>query len=83
MPWWCACELGYDSSFEALHVAGGVLTYSIPEFRLPKDCKEIDALVKLGVKIHKHNSGKTKLISELFNEGFKAILLVVVGLPKL
>lgn len=80
-------ELGYEVHlFEALHVAGGVLTFGIPEFRLPKRIvkKEIDALVKLGVKIHLNTIiGKTKLISELFNEGFEAIFIGSgAGLPK-
>jgi glutamate synthase (NADPH/NADH) small chain len=80
-------KLGYEVHiFEALHVAGGVLTYGIPEFRLPKRIvqKEIDQLTNLGVKIHLNTIiGKTKLIDELFAEGFKAIFIGSgAGLPK-
>lgn len=80
-------KLGYEVHlFEALHVAGGVLTYGIPEFRLPKRIvnKEIDQLRKLGVQIHLNTIiGKTKLLSELFEEGFKAIFIGSgAGLPK-
>lgn len=80
-------KLGYEVHlFEALHVAGGVLTYGIPEFRLPKRIvkKEIELLEKLGVNIHLNTIiGKTKLIEELFDEGFKAIFIGSgAGLPK-
>jgi len=80
-------KLGYEvHMFEALHVAGGVLTYGIPEFRLPKRIvkKEIDLLEKMGVQIHLNTIiGKTKTISDLFNEGFKAIFIGTgAGLPK-
>ncbi|MCK9471640.1 MAG: NADPH-dependent glutamate synthase [Bacilli bacterium] len=80
-------NLGYEVHlYEALHVAGGVLTYGIPEFRLPKSIvkKEIENLKKLGVKIHLNTIiGKTKLIDELFEEGFKSIFIGSgAGLPK-
>lgn len=87
----CAGELakmGYQVTvFEALHIAGGVLVYGIPEFRLPKQIvqKEIDGLKKLGVEI-KTNSviGKTFSIDELMNEyGFDAVFIGSgAGLPK-
>ena len=54
-------KLGYDVTiFEAFHLAGGVLVYGIPEFRLPKDLvqKEIDGLVSQGVKIRTNIIGK-------------------------
>ena len=78
---------GYEVHlFEALHVAGGVLTYGIPEFRLPKRIvkKEVDQIRNLGVKIHLNTIiGKTKLIDELFEEGFKAVFIGSgAGLPK-
>ena len=81
-------KLGYDVTiYEALHVAGGVLVYGIPEFRLPKKIveKEILGLKKLGVKIETNVVvGKTITIDELFNEfGFDAIFIGSgAGLPK-
>ncbi len=87
----CAGELakmGYQVTvFEALHIAGGVLVYGIPEFRLPKQIvqKEIDGLKSLGVEI-KTNSviGKTFSIDELMTEyGFDAVFIGSgAGLPK-
>lgn len=87
----CAGDLakcGYSVTvFEALHIAGGVLVYGIPEFRLPKSIveKEIDSLKKLGVQI-KTNSvvGKTVSIDELMTEqGFDAVFIGSgAGLPK-
>ena len=87
----CAGELakmGYQVTvFEALHIAGGVLVYGIPEFRLPKQIvqKEIDGLKSLGVEI-KTNSviGKTFSIDELMEEyGFSAVFIGSgAGLPK-
>ena len=79
----CAGELrrmGYDVTvFEALHIAGGVLVYGIPEFRLPKRTvqKEIDGLLKMGVKIETNTViGKTFTINELMNEqGFDAVFV--------
>lgn len=87
----CANELaltGYDVTiFEALHLAGGVLVYGIPEFRLPKKIveKEIDNLISLGVKIETNMViGKVLTIDELIEEyQFKAIFIASgAGLPK-
>lgn len=85
----CAHELakiGYEVTiYEALHVPGGVLTYGIPEFRLPKEIVkwEIDKLLSLGVKIITNVLiGKTLTIPQLFTEGYKAIFLGSgAGLP--
>ena len=85
----CAGELarrGYEVSvFEALHVAGGVLMYGIPEFRLPKHIvqAEIDTLKKLGVHIETNVViGKTESVDELFAEGFEAVFIGSgAGLP--
>ncbi|MEM3407251.1 MAG: FAD-dependent oxidoreductase [Nitrososphaerota archaeon] len=72
--------------FEALHEAGGVLIYGIPEFRLPKKVvkKEIEYIKKLGVEIKTNIIiGKTLTIDDLFNKGFDAIFLGTgAGLPK-
>ncbi len=73
--------------FEALHLAGGVLVYGIPEFRLPKSIvsKEIEGLKALGVKIETNMViGKVLSIDELQNEyGFEAIFIGSgAGLPK-
>ena len=88
----CAYELakkGYDVTiFEALHKAGGVLEYGIPEFRLPKDTvlkREIDAVKALGVKIETDVIvGRTVTIDQLMDkEGFKAVFVGTgAGLPK-
>jgi len=71
--------------FEALHVAGGVLMYGIPEFRLPKKIvqREIDYLKKLGVKFELDTLvGRTLTIPELFAEGYDAIFIGTgAGLP--
>lgn len=82
-------KLGYDVTvFEALHEFGGVLTYGIPEFRLPKEKvvkKEIEKLAKSGVKFEKNAiAGKSFTVDELFEkEGFSAAFLGVgAGLPK-
>ena len=80
-------KLGYDVTiYEAFHTAGGVLMYGIPEFRLPKDIvqKEIDKLVKMGVKIETNVIiGKTILVDELFDEfGYDAVYIGTgAGLP--
>lgn len=79
-------KLGYDVTvFEALHVAGGVLVYGIPEFRLPKAIvqHEIDSLIKMGVKIECDSViGRTETIDELFDEGFEAVFVGSgAGLP--
>lgn len=81
-------RLGYDVTvFEALHLAGGVLSYGIPEFRLPKAIvnKEIETLKDLGVKIETDMViGKVLSIEELVKEyGFKAVFIGTgAGLPK-
>ena len=72
--------------FEALHEAGGVLTYGIPEFRLPKEIvrKEIENLKKTGVNF-KYGCviGKTKTLNQLFSEGYSAVYIGIgAGLPK-
>ena len=80
-------RLGYDVTvFEALHTAGGVLVYGIPEFRLPKDIvrKEIDNLSHLGVKIETNMViGKIITVDELFESGFEAVYIAGgAGLPR-
>ena len=82
-------KLGYDVTiFEALHKAGGVLVYGIPEFRLPKDrvvAPEVENVKSLGVKIETDVIiGKTVTIDELIeNEGFDAVFIGSgAGLPK-
>ncbi|MBP2033183.1 glutamate synthase (NADPH/NADH) small chain [Clostridium algifaecis] len=82
-------KLGYDVTiFEALHKAGGVLVYGIPEFRLPKDTvvqHEVDNVKKLGVKIETDVIiGRTITIDDLFEEeGFKAVFIGSgAGLPR-
>ena len=87
----CAGDLikkGYDVTvFEALHVAGGVLSYGIPEFRLPKSIvqKEIDGLKALGVKVETNVViGKTISIDELKDEfGYETVFIGSgAGLPR-
>ncbi|WP_066620421.1 NADPH-dependent glutamate synthase [Clostridium magnum] len=88
----CAGDLakeGYDVTiFEALHEAGGVLVYGIPEFRLPKDTvvkHEVENVKKLGVKIETNVIvGRTVKIDELMEEeGFNAVFIGSgAGLPK-
>ena len=72
--------------FEALHTAGGVLMYGIPEFRLPKAIvqAEVNYVKKLGVKINLDSMvGKLYTVKELFDNGFKAIFIgSVAGLPR-
>lgn len=81
-------KLGYQVTvFEAFHVAGGVLVYGIPEFRLPKSIvqKEVDNLMSLGVKIKKNMViGRVITIEELKTEyGFEAVFIGTgAGLPK-
>ena len=82
-------KMGYDVTiFEALHQAGGVLVYGIPEFRLPKDkvvAKEIENVKSLGVKIETNVIvGKSVTIDELMDEeGFEAVFIGSgAGLPK-
>ncbi len=88
----CASDLakwGYDVTiFEALHKAGGVLEYGIPEFRLPKEKvlkPEVDAVRALGVKIETNVIiGRTITIDSLMDEeGFSAVFIGTgAGLPK-
>lgn len=86
----CAGELlknGFSVTiFEALHKAGGVLIYGIPEFRLPKAIveKEIENLINLGANIEKNVViGSTITIDELLKQGFKAVFIGSgAGLPK-
>ncbi len=87
----CAGDLakkGYDVTvYEALHLAGGVLSYGIPEFRLPKTIvqKEIDGLKELGVKVETNIVvGKTVSIDELMSEyGFESVFIGSgAGLPR-
>lgn len=85
----CAGELagrGFDVTvFEALHIAGGVLMYGIPEFRLPKQVvqKEIESLKDIGVKVLTDVIiGKSKTVDELLSEGFSAVFVGTgAGLP--
>jgi glutamate synthase (NADPH/NADH) small chain len=74
-------KAGYDISvFEALHEPGGVLTYGIPEFRLPKKIiqREIEFVKNLGVKILVNwVIGRTQTVEELFEEGFEAVFIGV------
>ncbi len=86
----CAGDLakkGYKVTvFEALHLAGGVLSYGIPEFRLPKAIvqKEIDNLVALGVDIETNTViGKTLTVDEIMEMGYKAVFIGSgAGLPR-
>lgn len=82
-------KMGYDVTiFEALHQAGGVLVYGIPEFRLPKEkvvAKEIENVKSLGVKIETNVVvGKSITVDELLSdEGFDAVFIGSgAGLPK-
>lgn len=86
----CAGDLakkGYKVTiFEALHTAGGVLVYGIPEFRLPKAivAKEVEGLKALGVDVETNVViGKTLTIDELFADGYEAVFIGSgAGLPK-
>ena len=80
-------KLGYKVTiYEALHLAGGVLVYGIPEFRLPKAIvqKEIDGLKQMGVDIECNMViGKVLTIDELFEMGFEAVYVASgAGLPR-
>ncbi len=85
----CAGDLakkGYKVTvFEALHLAGGVLVYGIPEFRLPKAIvkKEVDTLKRLGVDIETNMViGKTLTVDELFDMGYESVFIGSgAGLP--
>ncbi|MHB1001392.1 MAG: NADPH-dependent glutamate synthase [Armatimonadota bacterium] len=81
-----AC-LGYDVTiFEALHDAGGVLAYGIPEFRLPRTIlkREIEYVMSLGVKIETNAIvGKLYTLRELLNDGYSAVFIGTgAGLPQ-
>ena len=86
----CAGDLakkGYAVTvFEALHTAGGVLVYGIPEFRLPKDIvqKEIDGLKALGVDVRTNMViGRVLSIDELLEQGYEAVFIGSgAGLPR-
>ena len=80
-------KLGYKVVvFEALHTAGGVLVYGIPEFRLPKSIvkKEIETLEALGVEIKTNMViGRVLSIDELIDDGFEAVYIGTgAGLPR-
>lgn len=80
-------KMGYKVTvFEALHTAGGVLVYGIPEFRLPKDIvkKEIDNLKALGVDIETNMViGKVLSIDELLEDGYESVFIGSgAGLPR-
>ncbi len=85
----CAGDLakkGYKVTvFEALHTAGGVLVYGIPEFRLPKAIvqQEVDNLTAMGVDLETNMViGKTLTVDELFDRGFEAVFIASgAGLP--
>ncbi len=85
----CAADLakkGYTvTMFEALHKPGGVLTYGIPEFRLPKDIvyKEVESIKGLGVDIKlNYVIGRIKTIEQMREEGYKAFFIATgAGLP--
>ncbi|MBO4767130.1 MAG: NADPH-dependent glutamate synthase [Lachnospiraceae bacterium] len=85
----CAGDLakkGYAVTvYEALHTAGGVLVYGIPEFRLPKSivAKEVDSLKALGVTFETNVIiGKTLTVDELFDMGYEAVFIGSgAGLP--
>jgi glutamate synthase (NADPH/NADH) small chain len=72
-------KLGHSVTlFEALHVAGGVLMYGIPEFRLPKEIvqAEVDYVISLGVNLKLDMViGKTISVDELLNDGYQAVFL--------
>ncbi|MGE4560858.1 MAG: NADPH-dependent glutamate synthase [Desulfobulbus sp.] len=71
--------------FEALHLAGGVLMYGIPQFRLPKEIVqyEVNSLKRMGVTIHTdYVIGKTETVDQLLEEGFDAVFIATgAGLP--
>jgi len=80
-------KLGHEVVvFEALHLAGGVLVYGIPEFRLPKGIvqAEVDYIKKLGVEIRTDAMiGRLFTIDDLFKEGFDAVFIGTgAGLPQ-
>ncbi|MGM9681928.1 MAG: NADPH-dependent glutamate synthase [Eubacteriales bacterium] len=80
-------KLGYKVTiYEALHLAGGVLVYGIPEFRLPKAIvqKEVEKLQQMGVDVETNVViGKTITIDELFEDGYEAVFVGSgAGLPR-
>lgn len=80
-------KMGYEVTvFEALHLAGGVLVYGIPEFRLPKAivAREVENLKALGVKVETNVViGRTIEVDELFEQGFDAVFIGSgAGLPR-
>ncbi|MEG2931574.1 MAG: NADPH-dependent glutamate synthase, partial [Ruthenibacterium sp.] len=80
-------KLGYKVTvYEALHIAGGVLSYGIPEFRLPKDIvqAEVDNLRAIGVDVETNVVvGKTLTVDELFDDGNEAVFIGSgAGLPR-
>lgn len=80
-------KMGYETTvFEALHLAGGVLVYGIPQFRLPKEIvhKEIDNLKAIGVTISTNMViGKVLSVDELFEMGYEAVFIGSgAGLPR-
>ncbi len=81
-----AIRLGFSVTiFEALHVSGGVLSYGIPEFRLPKKIvkEEIDLLTKSGVEIkNDYVIGRTKTLEELVNEYDAVFIGSGAGVPR-
>ena len=79
-------RLGHEVvMYEALHLAGGVLMYGIPQFRLPKEIVqfEINSLKRLGVTIHTdYVIGKSETVKQLMDEGFDAVFIATgAGLP--
>ncbi|AZO94641.1 NADPH-dependent glutamate synthase [Halocella sp. SP3-1] len=80
-------KLGYRVTiFEAFHKAGGVLSYGIPEFRLPKEIvkQEVENIKKLGVEIEVNKViGKIKSVDELLDNGYEAVFVGTgAGLPR-
>jgi len=85
MAGWELCKQGYDVTiFEAESVPGGMLSWGIPEYRLPKNLlnSEIDAIKESGVDIRLNTTiGKDITFDELFSQGFKAVF-IATGAPK-
>lgn len=84
---WRTCQKGYEVTvFEALHKTGGVLSYGIPEFRLPKALvqKEVDSVAALGVKFETNVVvGRSITIDELQEQGYQGIFIGSgAGLPR-
>ena len=81
-----ALNLGFEVNiYEALHVSGGVLSYGIPEFRLPKRIvkDEIESLTKRGAKIHNdYVIGRTKTIDDLLKENDAILIGSGAGVPR-